>query len=123
MTVRRAPEVLGGVKMDTDLARYRKAMRLMVQDPHMRADIQMTQAIVEVAKPLGIAVHDHIIAGRDGVREPQGTAALLSPQSRLHGALQGRPASSRRSPGPCEKFLVEKMKNYNLLRLRPAHPA
>jgi len=31
-----------------------------------RADIQMTQAIVEVAKPLGIAVHDHIIVGRDG---------------------------------------------------------
>lgn len=31
-----------------------------------RADIQMTQAIVEVAKPLGIAVHDHLIIGRDG---------------------------------------------------------
>ena len=32
----------------------------------MRADIQMTQAIIEVAKPLGIAVHDHIIVGKDG---------------------------------------------------------
>jgi DNA repair protein RadC len=31
-----------------------------------RADIQMTQAIIEVAQPLGIAVHDHIIVGRDG---------------------------------------------------------
>jgi DNA repair protein RadC len=31
-----------------------------------RADIEMTQAIVEVAKPLGIAVHDHIIVGNDG---------------------------------------------------------
>ena len=31
-----------------------------------RADVQMTQAIVEVAKPLGIAVHDHIIVGKDG---------------------------------------------------------
>ena len=31
-----------------------------------RADIQMTQAIVEVAKPLGIAVHDHIIVGKEG---------------------------------------------------------
>jgi proteasome lid subunit RPN8/RPN11 len=31
-----------------------------------RADITMTQAIVEVAKPLGIAVHDHIIVGKDG---------------------------------------------------------
>jgi DNA repair protein RadC len=26
----------------------------------------MTRAIVEVARPLGIAVHDHIIVGKDG---------------------------------------------------------
>ena len=26
----------------------------------------MTQAIVEIAKPLGIAVHDHIIVGKEG---------------------------------------------------------
>ncbi len=26
----------------------------------------MTQAIVEIAKPLGIAVHDHIIIGKNG---------------------------------------------------------
>jgi DNA repair protein RadC len=31
-----------------------------------RADVQMTQAIIEVAKPLGIAVHDHIIVGKEG---------------------------------------------------------
>ncbi|HWL04495.1 MAG TPA: DNA repair protein RadC [Xanthobacteraceae bacterium] len=31
-----------------------------------QADIRMTQAIVDVAKPLGIAVHDHIIVGKDG---------------------------------------------------------
>jgi DNA repair protein RadC len=31
-----------------------------------RADIQMTQQIVEIAKPLGISVHDHIIVGKDG---------------------------------------------------------
>jgi len=31
-----------------------------------RADIEMTQAIVAVARPLGIAVHDHIIVGKDG---------------------------------------------------------
>jgi DNA repair protein RadC len=31
-----------------------------------RADIQMTQSIVEIAKPLGIAVHDHIIVGKEG---------------------------------------------------------
>jgi len=26
----------------------------------------MTRAIIDVAKPLGIAVHEHIIVGRDG---------------------------------------------------------
>jgi DNA repair protein RadC len=31
-----------------------------------RADIEMTRVIIEVAKPLGIEVHDHIIVGRDG---------------------------------------------------------
>ena len=31
-----------------------------------RADIQMTQTIVEVGKPLGIAVHDQLIIGREG---------------------------------------------------------
>jgi DNA repair protein RadC len=31
-----------------------------------RADIDMTRAIVGVARPLGIAVHDHLIVGKDG---------------------------------------------------------
>src|SRR5712691_352022 len=31
-----------------------------------RADIEMTKQIIEVAKPLGIAVHDHIIVVKDG---------------------------------------------------------
>ena len=31
-----------------------------------RADIQMTQAIIDAAKPLGISVHDHIIVGKEG---------------------------------------------------------
>ncbi|WP_417671779.1 RadC family protein [Roseibium sp.] len=31
-----------------------------------RADIQMTRQIVEIAKPLGVEVHDHIIVGREG---------------------------------------------------------
>jgi DNA repair protein RadC len=31
-----------------------------------RADIQMTQAIIEIAKPLGVDVHDHIVVGREG---------------------------------------------------------
>jgi len=28
--------------------------------------IQMTKAIVDIAKPLGISVHDHIIVGKNG---------------------------------------------------------
>ncbi len=31
-----------------------------------RADIEMTRNIVEIAKPLGIVVHDHIIVGKSG---------------------------------------------------------
>lgn len=31
-----------------------------------QADIQMTKAIIDIAKPLGISVHDHIIVGRSG---------------------------------------------------------
>jgi DNA repair protein RadC len=31
-----------------------------------RADIDMTKQIVEAAKPLGIAIHDHVIVGRQG---------------------------------------------------------
>jgi len=31
-----------------------------------RSDIVMTEAIVDVAKPLGILVHDHIIVGKEG---------------------------------------------------------
>jgi len=30
------------------------------------ADIAMTREIAEIAKPLGIELHDHIIVGRDG---------------------------------------------------------
>ena len=30
------------------------------------ADVQMTQQIIAVASPLGIAVHDHIIVGKEG---------------------------------------------------------
>ena len=31
-----------------------------------RADIDMTHQIVSAAKPLGIAIHDHLIVGRQG---------------------------------------------------------
>jgi DNA repair protein RadC len=30
------------------------------------ADIQMTQTIIDVARPFGIAVHDHIVVGKEG---------------------------------------------------------
>ena len=29
-------------------------------------DIQMTQTIIDVARPLGIGVHDHIVVGKEG---------------------------------------------------------
>ncbi len=32
-----------------------------------RADIEITRQVVEAGKPLGIAVHDHLVVGRDGV--------------------------------------------------------
>ncbi|HVI29003.1 RadC family protein [Hansschlegelia sp.] len=31
-----------------------------------RADIEMTRTLVEVARPLGIEIHDHVIVGREG---------------------------------------------------------
>ena len=31
-----------------------------------RADIQMTKSVVDIAKPLGITIHDHIIVGKTG---------------------------------------------------------
>ncbi len=31
-----------------------------------RADIEMTKNIIEISTPLGIAVHDHLIIGREG---------------------------------------------------------
>ncbi len=39
----------------------------------------MTKAIVDIAAPLGIAVHDHIIVGRERPCEPEGDAADLMP--------------------------------------------
>ncbi len=31
-----------------------------------RADIEMTKTIIDIAQPLGVTVHDHVIVGRDG---------------------------------------------------------
>jgi DNA repair protein RadC len=30
------------------------------------ADVQITKQIVDIAKPLGIAIHDHNIVGKNG---------------------------------------------------------
>ena len=38
----------------------------VVEASPSQADVRMTKAIVEIAAPLGIAVHDHIIVGRSG---------------------------------------------------------
>jgi len=37
-----------------------------------QADIQMTKAIVQIATPLGISVHDHIIVGKNGYASLKG---------------------------------------------------
>ena len=41
-----------------------------------RADITMTQTIVEVGRPLGIAVHDHLVIGREGHASFRGLGLL-----------------------------------------------
>lgn len=37
-----------------------------------RADIDMTKTIIDIARPLGIAVHDHIIIGKKGFASMKG---------------------------------------------------
>jgi DNA repair protein RadC len=37
-----------------------------VISPSSPADIQLRKTIAEIARPLGIAVHDHIIVGKNG---------------------------------------------------------
>jgi DNA repair protein RadC len=41
-----------------------------------RADITMTRTIVEVGRPLGIAVHDHLVIGREGHASFRGLGLL-----------------------------------------------
>lgn len=40
------------------------------------ADIKMTRELVEAARPLGIAIHDHVIIGRDGHASLKGLGLL-----------------------------------------------
>ena len=41
-----------------------------------QADIRMTKSIVDIAKPLGIAVHDHIIVGKNGHTSLKGMGVM-----------------------------------------------
>jgi DNA repair protein RadC len=41
-----------------------------------QADIQVTRAIIDIASPLGIAVHDHIIVGRNGPASMKGLGLI-----------------------------------------------
>src|ERR1700737_457170 len=47
-----------------------------------QADIQMTKAIIDIATPLGISVHDHIIVGKNGHASLKGDEADLGLRSR-----------------------------------------
>jgi DNA repair protein RadC len=52
-------------KLPTDLS-GREVRAALERAGPSRADIQMTQSIVDIAKPLGISAHDHIIVGKQG---------------------------------------------------------
>jgi len=41
-----------------------------------KADIEMTKTIMNICKPLGIAVHDHIIVGKAGFASLKGLALI-----------------------------------------------
>ena len=40
------------------------------------ADIEMTRQVIAALRPLNIAVHDHLIAGRDGVASLKGLGLM-----------------------------------------------
>ena len=51
----------------------------------------MTQAIVAVARPLGIAVHDHIIVGKDGYASLKGLRQGILGNFIVSGTVSSRP--------------------------------
>jgi DNA repair protein RadC len=66
-----APTMLLGRRTVSEIQYVRRNDGLVHNHPSgdptpSRADIDMTRAIIEVARPLGIAVHDHLIVGKDG---------------------------------------------------------
>ena len=46
--------------------RHRHEFLIIASPTPSQADIQMKKAIVDIASPLGISVHDHIIVGKNG---------------------------------------------------------
>ena len=59
-----------------------------------QADIDMTRQIANVAKPLGVALHDHIIVGKDGHASSEGAEVDLGLQSLLPARSGTRRMSS-----------------------------
>jgi DNA repair protein RadC len=49
----------------------------------LQADLQMTKAIIDIAAPLGISVHDHVIVGKSGPASLKGMRLIA------HQPLQG----------------------------------
>ena len=62
-----------------------------------RADIDMTKQIVAAAAAMGIAVHDHIIVGRDRATPASSRCTLFEPSNR-RGSAPGRTRPRRIGP-------------------------
>jgi DNA repair protein RadC len=52
--------------MQTNIPTHSPPPRPRIISAIAQADIQMTKAIIDIASPLGISVHDHIIVGKNG---------------------------------------------------------
>ena len=55
----------------------------------------MTGTIIDIAAPLGIAVHDHIIVGKNGHASLRGVEADLTRQNRGHANIGGSQVANR----------------------------
>jgi hypothetical protein len=54
-----------------------------------QADIQMTKVIIDIAAPLGIPVHDHIIVGKNGHASLKGMRLIgYAPHNPVPDAVQ-----------------------------------
>ncbi len=69
-----------------------------------RGGIEMTRAIVGIAKLLGIAVHDHIIDGKDGHASEDMPAVSAQAKPPILGAGQLSPTGSALPGGPANRY-------------------